>query len=92
MDLFDRVKQHARGRIDPKSMLFRTIQNGLLYHIGLWLFQDYIFSDTHRMSLGGEYHLWYLEDLLELLQTTSVPRDAKLIVRAHRLVARLDGL
>ncbi len=92
MDLFDRLKQHTRGRVEPTSMLFKTIPEGVLYHIGLWLYNDYIFNDDHRMALGGEYRLWYLEDLLKLLQTASVADDLPLIIKAKRLVTKLDSL
>ena len=40
MELFDRLKQHTRGRVEPTSLLFKTLQKGLLYHIGLWLYED----------------------------------------------------
>lgn len=92
MELFDRLKQHTRGRVEPTSLLFKTLQKGLLYHIGLWLYEDYIISDVHRMSLGGEYRLWYLEDLLELLQSASVPQDDTLVAKARRLVEKVDAL
>jgi hypothetical protein len=72
MDMFDRVKQHTRGREQPTTMLFKTLRHGLLYHLGLWLYEEYIISDIHRMSLGGEYRLWYLEDLLDLLKSAGV--------------------
>jgi hypothetical protein len=35
MDLFDRLKQHTRGRQEPTKMLFKTLRHGLLYHLGL---------------------------------------------------------
>lgn len=92
MELYDRLKQHTRGRQEPTTMLFKTLRHGLLYHLGLWLYHDYFISDTHRMSLGGEYRLWYLEDLLELLGTGGVPANAKLIVNATFLVARISAL
>ena len=71
MDMFDRLKQHTRGRQEPTTMLFKTLRHGLLYHLGLWLYHDYIISDTHRRSLGGEYRLWYLEYVIELLGTAA---------------------
>ena len=33
MELFDRLKQHVRGRQDPTTLLFKTLRNGLLYHL-----------------------------------------------------------
>ena len=92
MELFDRLKQHTRERQEPATMLFKTLRHGLLYHLGLWLFDDYIISDTHRLSLGGEYRLWYLEDLLDLLETTGVPSHATLVAKAASLIKRVDAL
>jgi 5-methylcytosine-specific restriction endonuclease McrA len=92
MELFDRLKQHVRGRQDPTTLLFKTLRNGLLYHLGVWLYDDYIISDTHRMSLGGEYRLWYLEDLIELLQSAGVSAKAKLLEKAARMVVEIDNL
>jgi len=42
--------------------------------------------------LGGEYRLWYLEDLLELLQSASVPQDDTLVAKARRLIEKMDAL
>jgi hypothetical protein len=44
------------------------------------------------MSLGPEYRLWYLEDLLELLATAGVPSSAKLVVKATVVVTRINAL
>jgi len=92
MEMFDRVKQHTRGREEPTTMLFKTLRHGLLYHLGLWLFNDYLISDTHLISLGGEYRLWYLEDLLELLGTVGVPENERLVMRATSFAARANAL
>jgi hypothetical protein len=78
--------------VEPTTLLFKTLQKGWLYHIGLWLYQDYIISDVHRIALSGEYRLWYFEDLLKLLQSASVSRDHKLFAEARRLVKKIDAL
>ena len=44
------------------------------------------------MSLGGEYRLWYLEDLIELLQSAGVSAKAKLLEKAARMVVEIDNL
>jgi len=92
MEMFDRLKQHTRGREEPTTLLFKTIPNGLLYHIGLWLLDDFIINDTYRMSLGGEYRLWYLEDLIELLASAGVPTDHPSMVEASETVAEISAL
>jgi hypothetical protein len=92
MEMFDRLKQHIRGRQEPSTMLFKTLRNGLLYHVGLWLYYDYFISDLHRTSLGAEYRLWYLEDLLELLETVDVPANATLVAKATSIASRINAL
>jgi hypothetical protein len=92
MDMFDRLKQHTQGREEPTTLLRETLRQGLLYHVGLWLYHDYIISDTHRMSLGGEYRLWYLEDLLELLERAGVSADAAPVAKATSLVTEINAL
>jgi len=90
--MFDRLKQHTRGRQEPTTMLFKTIPNGLLYHLGLWLLDDFIISDNYRMSLGGEYRLWYLEDLVEMLTSAGIRIDDPLISKASKTVSDISAL
>lgn len=42
MDLYDKLKQHLRQRVEPKNMIYKTIQNGLLLHLGIWIYEDYL--------------------------------------------------
>ncbi len=92
MELFDRLKQHTRQRTEPIDLLKKTRKDGLLYYIGVWLFEDYFFSDIHRMALGGEYRLWYLEDLVELLVAAGASVNDQLMVEAHTLVEQTGQL
>jgi 5-methylcytosine-specific restriction endonuclease McrA len=92
MEMFDRLRQHTRGRQEPTTMLSKTIPNGLLFHIGLWLLDDYIISDTYRMSLGGEYRLWYLEDLIDLLVSAGAQTNDSLIEKASATVDHINRL
>jgi hypothetical protein len=67
--LYDTLKQHTRGRVEPKDMLYRTIQNGLLYHLGLWILQDYFEDDRYiDDEIFDEYRAWYLEDFIEAIK------------------------
>jgi hypothetical protein len=52
MEMFDRLKQHTRGRQEPTTMLFKTIPNGLLFHIGLWLLRVEESATGFRCSLS----------------------------------------
>jgi hypothetical protein len=67
LDMYYHIKEHMKHRVQPYDLLQKTLRHGLLYYIGKWLFEDFFFSDTYRMGLGGEYRLWYLEDLLKML-------------------------
>jgi len=42
LELFDKLKQHVRQRVEPKNMLFETLQNGLLSHLGMWIYEEYL--------------------------------------------------
>jgi hypothetical protein len=44
------------------------------------------------MSLSAEYRLWYLEDLLDLLETAGVPANAGLVEKATSVVTRINAL
>jgi hypothetical protein len=92
MDMFDRLKQHTRGRTEPHDLLRRTLKNGLLYYIGTWLFEDFFFNDTHRMALGGEYRFWYMEDLVELLIENGVSKEDPLIIEASSFISGTNPL
>jgi hypothetical protein len=91
-ELFERLKQHTRGRIQPNDLLQRTLQQGLLFQIGRWLLEDYFISDSHRFSLGGEYRLWYLEDLLQLLESAGVSAQAPLITEALSTTGEINAM
>lgn len=83
MTLFDELKQHVRGRRDPKTILFRTIEQGLLYHLGLWLYREYLHDESFVESLTDEYLVWYLEDYLAFLHFHKV-RDRRHVLEDLR--------
>jgi HNH endonuclease len=67
MTLYDEVKRHVRGRQQPTDLLFRTIENGILYHLGLWLYAEYMHCEYDFEKLEAEYKAWYLEDYADFL-------------------------
>jgi hypothetical protein len=65
MFLYDQIKQHVRGRVEPTDLLRKPLEKGLPYHLGLWFFEEY-FSLTHLEGLNGEYAIWFIEDYSEM--------------------------
>lgn len=93
IDLYDNLKQHVRGRNKPYNMLFETIPNGLLYHLGRWMYEEYF--EHSRLSeeefndifpLEGEYLLWYIEDYMELLKSCGIDKFDELFIKVKRIL------
>ena len=93
MELFDKLKQHTRQRIEPKNMLYETIKDGLLFHLGMWTYEEYIEAEfrfqTH-LGLNHEYLLWYIEDYIDFLIDANVDANHKLIVKAKSKIEEFD--
>lgn len=94
-DLFDRLKQHVRGRRQPFDMLYKTLENGLLYHLWLWIQEDY-FQNVHYLleyELKDEYRSWYLEDIVEAILKFDDKSDRNKSVRdAKELLKKIEDL
>ena len=74
LDLFHLLKRPVR----EQGLLLKTRQEGLLFYLGLWFYEEYILNEGDGASgpfliLKGEYLAWYLEDLLEMLAYHEVP-------------------
>src|SRR5262245_50997019 len=90
--LFDELKQHVRGRREPTTILFRAIENGLLFHLGLWLYREYFQDESFVEGLGGEYLAWYLEDCLNFLRHHHVPDRSAVLDRLDQELRRIDAM
>src|SRR5271169_6048873 len=90
LDMFYHVKEHIKGRAEPRDLLRKTLRNGLLYQIGQWLLEDYLFSDMYRTELGNEYRFWYLEDLTTLLNSEHAADTP--VLHSTAFVDRVNGL
>lgn len=95
MEMYDYLKQHVRHRIEPYNMLYDTITDGLLFHIGKWTFEEY-FQNEERFNCyleqSHEYLLWYLEDFVELLQDLGVNQENKVLNRTISLIEKINTL
>lgn len=91
MELFDDLKQHVRGRREP-PLLHRFCDRGVLFHLGLWLYDEYVNGD-HRFEVQNCEHLaWFLEDFSEFLIAGGTPPVSRYIRRVNRFIARLSVL
>jgi len=93
LDLFYLLKQPVRY----ERLLFETKKEGLLYHLGLWLYDEYLLGKCEGASgtcpkFKGEYLGWYLEDLLDLLEFHGADKPHKVIQEGRDLVERIDQL
>ena len=66
MVLYDHIKQHIRGRIEPINLLKKPLERGLSYYLGKWFYDEY-FSELRLEYLHGEYAVWFLDDFYEML-------------------------
>ena len=72
LELYDRIKGHIRGRTKPTALLRETIDNGLLYHLGIWLYKKYlllevyegIYDEVEVDDLERDYQTSYLNDVI----------------------------
>lgn len=93
LDLYYLLKRPVRGG----DVLRKTLKEGLLYHLGLWFFDEYVMNSGERASgpplrLRGEYRLWYLDDLVSTLVHHGVPSDDELISNVAAYVQKVYGL
>src|ERR1700722_10487451 len=91
MVLFDKLKQHVRGRQEPFDLLRKTLREGLLYHLGLWLYDEYL-EEEYFESLKDEYAPWYLEDLVGLLRHLGCSSNDALLDEAETALTKIDDL
>ena len=93
LDLFYLLKQPVRF----EQLLVETKKGGLLYHLGLWLFDEYFLGKYEGASgpcpqFKGEYLGWYLEDLLNFLEFHGADKDLPVIQKVRDLVEHIDQL
>jgi len=93
LDLFYLLKRPVRY----DQLFVETKKEGLLYLLGLWLFDEYLLEKCEGASgpcpqLKGEYLGWYLEDLLDFLEFHGADKEHTLIQKGRDLVERIDQL
>lgn len=91
MTLFDELKQHVRGRREP-YLLYEFAEQGVLFHIGLWLFDEFVNHDDRFEVQDCEDLAWYLSDLTSVLTCGGGEETEKWIRRTNRLTSFFDSI
>jgi len=86
--LWNHAKRHYRGRAEPSTMFRATIKNGFLYHLGLWIFEEYVESDDLIHDADTGWCLDYVADLVEMLELAGVVPQDRPLALARRLLSR----
>jgi len=77
MFLYDRVKQHLKGRVEPYDLLRKPLEKGFSYCLGGLIFEEY-FSEAHIEYLHGEYKFWFITDLCDFVKTHDLKQSPEL--------------
>lgn len=93
LDLFYLLKEPVR----KDRLLFQTKKDGLLYHLGLWLYDEYLLNKCEGASgtcpeFEGEYLGWYLEDISDFLTFHGVDKGHNLIQEGNDLIEHIDQM
>ncbi|UYV13188.1 MAG: HNH endonuclease [Phycisphaera sp.] len=91
MTLFDRLKQHVRGRVEPVELLRKPLERGLPYYLGTW-FYDEFFSEDRMEDLKDEYRAWFLSDFADFLVAHECDAQCETVLATSRLLQRIDVL
>lgn len=92
MTLFEHLKHYAQGResAKPEGLLYRTLENGVLWLLGGWLY-DELLEECRVGELDGEYRLWHVSDTLDLLEFAG-PCEPDSVQKARTITEALCSL
>lgn len=93
--MFDRLKQHTRGREAPIDLLYKTLENGLLYHLCRWLMDDFFCTESTYFEddIDGEHRMWLLDNCVNaLVQFYPDISKARCICSAKKMISKIDSL
>lgn len=93
LDLFYLLKKPVRN----DGLLLETKKEGFLYHLGLWIFDEYLLNKCEGASgtcpkFEGEYLGWYLEDMFDFLKFHNADIAHNVIQNGHDLIEHLDQM
>ncbi|QDT95368.1 HNH endonuclease [Gimesia aquarii] len=92
MELYDELKQWWRGRREPKELFHKILKNGVLFHLGKIVFDEYHDYDSHLEKLEGEYKMWFLEEHIEFIKFHYPRRKKQQITAISEELTRIDKL
>jgi HNH endonuclease len=66
LTFYEHIRERVKGQSEPNQLLRKPIEKGLLYCLGVWLFDDYFYDEPECIT-DPEYQIWFLEDALNLV-------------------------
>lgn len=87
--------ENLRTIVKKGDILQKTLKEGILYHMGVWLYQEYLvewWEYRYFIELSGEDRLWYLEDLVEFLLFHGVSENDTLMLSNIAFINSMDEL
>lgn len=76
-ELYDRLKAYMRRKsyAEPKDVLYKTLEQGVLWLLGCWLFDEFTSDEYLLEEVSGEARVWHAEDLVEMLSSSGTPPE-----------------
>jgi len=65
--LYEKLMTHFKEKKEPTDLLIKTLKQGMLFHLGLWLYNLYVSDKEYLLSLDAEKKIIFFEDLHEML-------------------------
>ena len=91
-DLYHFVTDHHKGYRNPTNMLKKPLKGGFLFHLGIFLYDEYVKDYDKFKTWDSEYLSWYFEDFVNSLVWAGCDEKSKNIRDAVQLLEQIDGL
>ncbi len=89
-DLYSYISDHLKGYIKPYDLLKKPLKKGFLFHLGRWIYDDYVNNDDRLHVVDCEDLGWYLEDLAMFLIRAGCSKRDPLIGATLNYLEKLD--
>jgi hypothetical protein len=92
--LYDNAKRPYRGRQEPRGLFRRPVSDGFLFHLGIWLFDEYLEPWDSDYFIRRTIDFWYeyFEDYLKILMFHGVALSDPLVEKGNALLRYMDEL
>lgn len=91
-DLYHFVTDHHKGYRKPADMLKKPLKDGLLFHLGIFFYDEYVKDNSKFKTWDSEDLSWYLEDFINSLVRAGCDEKSKDIQSAVQLLEEIDAL